>query len=35
MGKGRLSPEQKAELVIPGIGNPGEVSNLMRDLESF
>jgi len=30
MGKSRLSPEQKAELVILGIGNPGEVSKLCR-----
>jgi len=30
MGKSRLSPEQKTELVILGIGNPGEVSKLCR-----
>ncbi len=30
MATGRLSPEQKAELVILGIGNPGEVSKLCR-----
>jgi transposase-like protein len=28
--KSRLSPEQKAELVILGIGNAGEVSKLCR-----
>ena len=28
MGKNRLSPEHKAELVILGIGNPSEVSKL-------
>jgi hypothetical protein len=30
VGKSRLSPGQKAELVILGIGNPGEVSKLCR-----
>jgi len=30
MATGRLSPEQKAEPVILGIGNTGEVSKLCR-----
>ena len=30
MGKSRLSPEQKTELVILEIGNPGKVSKLCR-----
>ena len=33
MGRGRLSPEQKAELVILGIGNPGKVSELCRQYQ--